>query len=111
MALTCNAFAARTANNFRDAMQGASCVKTGVPVQPLPPDNFRAALLDGLFAIAQAQGLTIPIAGISPCDIETAMYNLNCAIEGTGDKFPDIDPDTFQGIVVYFLNQILCAGI
>lgn len=111
MALSCNAFGARTANNYRNAMQAASCVKAPVPNYPLPPDNFRAALVDGLRQIGVAQGLTIDIGSISPCDIKSAMYNLNCALEGDQLRFPDLDGDTFQGIVLVLLNQILCAGI
>lgn len=110
MSLICNAFAARTANNYRNAMQAASCVKAPVPGYPLPPDNFRAVLLDSLVVLARESDLDINLSQIDPCDIKAATYNLNCALESTGDKFPDIDQDTFQGIVVYLLNQILCAS-
>lgn len=112
MSLTCNAFGARTANNFRNAMQAASCEKAlPFPNYPQPPDNFRAALLDSLYVLAQNKGLNLPAYGQIPqCDLLAVKYNLNCAIQGAQLDFPDLDEDTFQGIVLYMLNALLCAS-
>jgi hypothetical protein len=112
MALTCNAFGAITPNTYRNAMQAANCQHKPSPLQPLPPDNYRAALLAGLQQIAAQGGVTHPALGSIPeCDLAAATYNLNCAIEGGRLRFPDIDADKFQAIIVYLVNQILCAGV
>src|ERR1043166_2016 len=109
MALTCNAFAAITANQYRDAMQAASIQRPPQPVYPVLPDNWRAALLVGLNSIAAGKGITIDLSKIDQADLVAVTRNLNLAIEGTNDKFPDLDNDTFQSIVLYVLNQILCS--
>ena len=117
MSLTCNAFAAITANTYRNNMQAANCQRKPVPLHPLPPDNYRAALLTGLLQIAQQGGLHLLAPGAIPeCDLAAATYNLNCALDAAGGSdghlsFPDIDADKFQAIIVYYLNQILCAGV
>jgi hypothetical protein len=112
MALTCNAFGAITPNTYRNAMQAADLQAEPVPLHPLPPDNYRAALLAGLQAIATKGGVTLPAIGAIPaCDLDAACYNLNCAIEGGQLRFPDVDEDKFKAIVIYLLNQILCAGV
>jgi len=108
MALTCNAFAGITANQYRNAMQAASCQQAPVPSYPVKPDSFRAGLVAGLQSLAVTKGLTIDLSKIDPSDLSAATKNLNCAIEATGVQFPDLDHDQFQAVVVYLLNELLC---
>lgn len=112
MALNCNAFTAITANTYRNGMQAANCQRKPSPLHPLPPDNFRAAVLIGLLQIVANSKISLPAIGQIPeCDLAAATYNLNCALEGDQLDFPDIDGDKYDAIIVYLVNQLLCAGI
>ena len=107
MALSTNAFGAITPNQYRNAMQAASCQRAPVPSYPVTPDGLRAGTLAGLQSLAVAKGLTIDLAKIDPADLAAATKNLNEAIEASHVRFPDIQGDTYEAIVVYLLNQLL----
>jgi hypothetical protein len=107
MPLSTNAYGVITPNQYRNAVQAASCQRAPVPSYPLTPDSFRAGLLAGLQSLAVAKGLTIDLSKIDPADLAAATKNLNEAIEASRVRFPDVQGDTFEAIVAYLLNQLL----
>jgi hypothetical protein len=109
--LSGNAFSAISANTYRDAMQSASVQRTPVPAYANDYDHVKAVTLAALAIIADELGAPVaPIGAIDPADIAAAQKNFAEAMEAANLRLPEIDPETYQGIVLYYLNQILVQG-
>lgn len=110
MALACNT--AWSTNTIASTQRVAQCVKnTDRLAQSESIDgDFERLVMDALERLRIKGTFTIPaLSTIVACDLETAAYQANCAVQELAMPDQNLPPDKIKAIILWQLTQALCS--